>query len=187
MKKKMNLYKKYKKDNNRQRSLNRGGLMTVVSIALVLIMLATGVRFTIEKMILKSDVNDLKLFVEDENNIVKYNESKKISETNAKLTSFKDSLSEIDSIFKEKDAIGSYILTEIHMAKPNSIVITNMSIDGPLVSISYESSVPSASSDFIKSLKERNIIKEVDYNGYTYDEEQETYSATATLILRGNF
>lgn len=183
----MNIYKKYKKDNNRQKSINRGGLFTVVSVSMIIIILAVGVRFTFEKMMLNGDVKELKLFVEDEINVKKYEESKQISDTNAKLTGFKDSLSEIDGIFKDKDAIGSYILTEIHMAKPNSVIITNMSINGPLVSLSYESSVSSASSDFIKSLKERNIIKEVDYNGYTYDEANELYSGTATLILRGNF
>lgn len=187
MKKRMNLYQKYKRSSDKQKSMSRGGIWGIIAVASILLMIATGVRFTIEKMMIKSEIDQMRNFVENPSNIEKYEASKVISDESKKIDDFNDKLGEINGIFAEKDAIGSNILREIHLAKPGTVTITNMTASSAHITLSYTSKDAKGSSDFIKGLKERSIIKDVQYDGYQYDESSGNYTGSAKLILRGNF
>ncbi len=183
----MDLYKKYKKSSTKQRSVSRGGLLTIVSISLIALMIATGIRFAIERMLIKSDITNIQAYVDNPANLKKYEESKLINDDTRQLNGFKENLDELNDIFTKKETIGSNVMREIYAAKPSNVIITNMTVNGPMVSLTYSSTKEDDSSSFIKGLKERSIIKEVNYNGYTLNESDNVYTGTATLLLRGNF
>ena len=187
MKNTMNLYKKYKQDSVKQKSLGKTGVAIGLSIALLLIIAAFGIRYTIEKIMVQSDVDDLTYYVTNADNLQKYETSKKLSDEANQLNSFKQILDDLNVVFDEKDAVSSDILIAIYNAKPKSLNISQMSINGAVVNISYSSKDQTASSRFVSELKQTNRIKEVKYDGYEYNSDSETYSGNVSLILGGNF
>lgn len=187
MKNTMNLYKKYKKGTVKEKQLSKTAAYLGISIALVLIVIAVGVRFSLEKRMLQNDIDDIQRYVSDEARVKKFEAANLISDESNQLTSFKIILDELDDVFKTKDTISSDILIEIYNAKPTDLTIRTMNINGGVIHISYESKRENASSTFVRGLKERNMVKEVTYSGYEYNESSESYTGTLSLVLRGNF
>ncbi|NLW14701.1 MAG: hypothetical protein GX038_00355 [Erysipelothrix sp.] len=189
MKNTMNLYKKYKKDSVKRRSLGKNGIYIIISFVLLLFVAAVGVRFTIEKMLIQSDIDKLNAYLENSQNLEAYEVSNAISEDSKKLKELQSSLNEIDAVFTEKDEVSSYILTEIGTAKPSNVTIDKMHISGAIVSLEYSSDTESDSSKFVSQLKESSIIKEIEYSGYEKkdDDKGRPYEGKLTLVLKGNF
>lgn len=187
MKNTMNLYKKYKKDSVKQRQMSKTGALIGISIAILLIMSAVGIRFTIEKYLIQSDIDKLQAYINHPTNVENYNNSKQLSDDAKQLETFKTVLGELEEVFVNKDSVSSDIFISIYDAKPSDLTISQMGISGPIVNISYKSKDASASSRFVSALKESNRVKEVKYDGYEKDASTEFYSGTVTLTLRGNF
>lgn len=183
----MDLYKKYKRSSTKDRALSKNAVYFGLALAVVLIIGAFGVRYTIENMLINDEINNLESYVANEELNEKYNVAQELTEEAAKLNEFKTVLDDLDVIFTKKDAINSNVLVDIFYAKPNDLTILTMSADGPIVSISYKSNSQTASARFVSGLKEKALVKEVDYDGYTYNESDDSYSGNVTLLLEGAF
>ncbi len=187
MKKDMNLYRKYKRTMQSRTSLTEASIYIALAIAFLLIITAFGVRYRIENHLLNHDVKELRTYVTNEARVKDYEQAKALADEAQQLNTFKTVLEELDAVFVEKDAISSRLLSEIYTSKPSDLKIDNLSANGSEVEITYHSTKESSSASFVRSLKLLPIVKELNYSGYTYEDSDETYNGTISIVLEGAY
>lgn len=187
MKQNINLYKKYQADLKKDKTVSAQTTYLVLLISVSLIIGVYGLRVAIETSILKGEIKATQLYLQNEDNKRRYDAVKKTENENQLLGSFQTSLKEINNVFSEKDSISGKVLSEIESARPSTLVIADMILDGPNAIIKFESDTAKDPSNFVRNLKGSDIIQSVEYKGYDYDATENKYLGSLTLILKGNF
>lgn len=188
MKKTMNLYKKHRQIKRNKRGRKQSSsVYYLLLLGFVLILGAYGGKLFLDLKQQEEERKSLLAYTTQSDVVARYEQANKLSQDISTLDSLKNALTEIQSVFSEKQSIGDRVLLDINDAKPESVTIRSIEIKGSDVVVVFESTSKEEFPTFVEAMSKKEIVKAVKYDGFKTLQSSDTYEATMKIVLKGGF
>jgi type IV pilus assembly protein PilN len=155
-------------------------LFLVLAVLIVLVFLQ--VNLIISTQIVKSDIEDIDLFISSSDTISKLGDYQAKSELKENLTNTLAGIKQINSEIEASDFLDKSIIEEINSELPDNVFVSNMRIDTQLVDISGYSSSHEGIAQLAYNLRMTGRYSDVQVSNIVGNEENYSFKLTAFFV-----
>lgn len=191
MKKSINLYDVYRKQQKIKQSVGTGTTMLVITMILALLIGAVGLRLTLDRNSLRNDNQDMMADITNASKVQKYQEILKLQESVNQLSGIESKIDSVKSILDQKNPITRGMLEDIYSNRPSSVDFEFVSIELPIVVLQVVYTCQSGLTDYIKTLESLDYVEYIESKALSLIEDdaacKTTYQTDITIYLGGNY
>lgn len=182
----MNLYARYQ-EIHKAKAAQYSPNKTYMALLLILFLLAGAysLKLFLDRSLLQSDVNELQEYVSNPTVIARLNEIAILQENIKRLDEMVTEVGSINEVLQSAVRFDSTALNVLFYNRPSNVQFQNISFQQGELFVVITGPRPSDPSNYVLRLQRENYFKEVTYTGYVLDAENDNYTTTIRLVMKG--
>lgn len=188
MKKSINLYDVYRKQQKVEKHVGAGATMLVITLMLGLIIGAYGLTLTLEKNSISKENAALMSDITSASKLEKYNEIQNLQARYDELVKVEDKIASVQTVLSEKNPITGSMIEQLYDAVPNCVVLNSVSINTPVAKLGVTFTCHKSLTTYIENLNSLSFVEYVENKQFSLvNEETSEYTTEIFVYLRGNY
>lgn len=181
----INFYLQYKKNPNKEQMKKKILAVAIPGGILVGICLAVSLVFLISNMMLQRKLDGINGYLMKESNIEKYDEAKALEEANSMLQTYIAADTYAWNAINSYPRANSVVVNEILTCGEGRIGIEINSYDAKTGIFQFTATAANATecNAFIEALSKSQVFADVEYSGYGYEDNQQSYHINVSCFL----